>query len=133
MGLLFTGGRILQRMEEVCAVHGVTHTQYNVLRILRGVHPEGHPRCEIAERLIGRAPDVTRLLDRLEHQGLIERSFCGENRRHSIARITAKGQELLRAMDPDVEAVENETTGRLTPAEQRHLMELCERLASVEK
>jgi len=129
VGLLFTGGLILRKLEEICATHGITHTQYNVLRILRGVHPQGHPRCEIADRLISRAPDVTRLLDRLDQHGLIERNWSGENRRHSIARITAKGLDLLRAIDPDVEAVEMETTGRLTPAEQQQLVEICERLA----
>jgi len=132
VGLLFTGGQILRKLEHVCATHGITHTQYNVLRILRGVHPEGHPRCEIADRLISRAPDVTRILDRLDQQGLIERSWSGGNRRHSIARITAKGLELLRAMDTDVEAVEKETTGRLNPSEQKHLMEICERLSAQE-
>lgn len=130
MGLLFTGGEILRKLEEVCATHGITHTQYNVLRILRGVHPEGHPRCDIADRLVSRAPDVTRLLDRLDRHGLIERTWSGENRRLSIARITAKGLALLRAIDPDVEAVEEQTTGRLTPGEQQQLVRICERLAA---
>src|SRR5215204_2537155 len=64
-----------QRMNDVCRKHGVTHDQYNILRILRGVHPTGHPRCEITKRLISRAPDVTRLLDRLVRQGLVERGW----------------------------------------------------------
>lgn len=133
VSLLFTAGQILRALEDVCASHGITHTQYNVLRILRGVHPEGHPRCEIADRLIGRAPDVTRLLDRLDQHGLIERNWSGENRRLSIARITAKGLALLRAIDPDIEAVEKETTGRLTSSDQKHLVDICERLAAPEK
>ncbi len=102
-------------------------------RILRGVHPEGHPRCEIAERLIGRAPDVTRLLDRLEQGKLIARNWSKENRRLSIATITAKGLELLRKMDPVIEALEKDTTGRLTAAEQTALVRICDRMVGAEK
>lgn len=133
VSILFAGTHILQRIEEACEAHGITHTQYNVLRILRGVHPEGHPRCEIAERLIGRAPDVTRLLDRLEQNKLIARNWSKENRRHSIATITAKGLDLLRKMDPVIEALEKETTGRLTAAEQKALVEICDRIVGAEK
>ena len=75
VGLLFAAGHVLRKLEQVCATHGITHTQYNVLRILRGIHPNGHPRCDIADRLISRAPDVTRILDRLDQQGLIERNW----------------------------------------------------------
>ena len=129
VGLLFIGSRILQRLEDVCADHGLTHTQYNVLRILRGVHPEGHPRCEIIARLVSRAPDVTRLLDRLERQGLVERGWSGKNRRLSIARITAKGLALLERVDPAVEAVQHETVGRLPVSGQRELARMCDRMA----
>ncbi|MBS1824242.1 MAG: MarR family transcriptional regulator [Acidobacteria bacterium] len=133
VSILFAGTRIVQRIEDACEAHGITHTQYNVLRILRGVHPEGHPRCEIAERLIGRAPDVTRLLDRLEQGKLIARNWSKENRRLSIATITAKGLELLRKMDPVIEALEKDTTGRLTAAEQTALVRICDRMVGAEK
>lgn len=129
VSLLFIGGRVFQRLEDVCGEHGVTHTQYNVLRILRGVHPEGHPRCEIADRLITRAPDVTRLLDRLERQGLIERGWSKENRRLSIAKITSQGLELLRRLDPAVKALEHSTVGRLTASEKKVFARMCNRMA----
>lgn len=122
VGLLVAAGRAVQRLDEACAPHGLTHTQYNVLRILRGAHPEGHPRYEIAERLITRAPDVTRLLDRLERQGLIERTWSKANRRHSIARITREGMEILAVLDSEVQRVRKELLGRLT---QEQLLQLC--------
>lgn len=128
VGLLFIGSRILQRLEDVCSGHALTHTQYNLLRILRGAYPEGHPRCEIASRLVTRAPDVTRLLDRLERQGLVERCWSKENRRLSIARITAKGLALLNRVDPDIEAVQRETVARLSLRDQRSLVRMCDRL-----
>jgi MarR family transcriptional regulator, 2-MHQ and catechol-resistance regulon repressor len=130
VGLLFIGNRILQSLEVVCAAHGLTHTQYNVLRILRGVHPEGHPRGEVAERMVSRAPDVTRLLDRLERQGLIERTWSKENRRLSIARITAKGLARLKEVDPEVAAVQRETVEKLSIPEQQQLARLCDRMAN---
>ncbi len=85
VSLLVTAGHLARALEEVCAAHGITHDQYNVLRILRGVHPEGHPRYAIAERLIDRSPDVTRLLDRLEREGFVGRSRSDEDRRLSIS------------------------------------------------
>lgn len=109
-------------------MHGITHTQYNVLRILRGVHPEGHPRCEVIDRLITRAPDVTRLLDRLERQGLVERGWSKENRRLSIAKITKKGLALLDKVDPDIDAVQRETVAKLSAPDQRSLARLCDRI-----
>lgn len=129
VGLLFAGSQILQRLEDVCAGHGLTHTQYNVLRILRGVHPEGHPRCEVIDRLVTRAPDVTRLLDRLERQGLVERGWSKENRRLSIAKITEKGLALLDKVDPDIEAVQRETVGKLRVSEQQSIARICDRMA----
>ena len=74
LNLLVAAGHVRERMDRVCAEHGITHGQYNVLRILRGAHPDGHPRGEIAARLIERAPDVTRLVDRLERHGYVERA-----------------------------------------------------------
>jgi DNA-binding MarR family transcriptional regulator len=121
VGLLVAAEHALQRLEEACAKHGITHTQYNVLRILRGAHPEGHPRFEIANRLISRAPDVTRLLDRLDRQGLIERGWCPGNRRQCIAKITAKGLDLLRAVDADVFTVQDATMRHLSAEQVRAL------------
>lgn len=79
--------------------YGITTAQYNVLRILKGVYPEGHARCEIASRMVERASDVTRIIDRLEKQGLVERDRTNEDRRISITRITEKGIEILNKLN----------------------------------
>src|SRR5689334_18026073 len=84
------------KVGDVCGRFGITNGQYNVLRILRGAHPDGHPRCEIAKRMIEKAPDVTRLVDRLEAMGFVERARSKDDRRLSIARITPKGLQLLK-------------------------------------
>ena len=61
LNLLVAGDYIHRRLERVCARFGLTRPQYNVLRMLRGAHPQGHPRGEIASRMLTRSPDVTRL------------------------------------------------------------------------
>src|SRR5664279_1154060 len=90
-------------VDAVCERHGLTRSQYNVLRTLRGVHPKGHPRCEIAQRMVERAPDVTRLVDRLQARGLVRRTTGGDDQRQAITHITAKGLKLLQAMQPELE------------------------------
>src|SRR3954465_9448055 len=74
---------------------GITPTQYNALRILRGAGKDGLCRNEVRERLISQVPDVTRLLDRLEEMKLIDRERSSEDRRLVTTRITTKGQALL--------------------------------------
>src|SRR5947209_2864492 len=77
-------------------------TQYNVLRILRGAGPEGLACGRIAERMITRDPDMTRLLDRMKKRGLIERHRCPKDRRVVRGRLTAAGARLLEKLDGPV-------------------------------
>ena len=103
LSVAVTAGAIQDAADAVCERHGLTRSQYNVLRILRGVYPEGHPRREIAQRMIERAPDVTRLVDRLQAQGLVRRHRGGKDQRQAITRITPKGLKLLESIHPEIE------------------------------
>ncbi len=127
VSLLVTAGHLARALEEVCAAHGITHDQYNVLRILRGVHPEGHPRYAIAERLMDRSPDVTRLLDRLEREGFVGRSRSDEDRRLSISHVTDRGITLLKEIDPRILEVHERFTDRFSRDEMHQLTTLCEK------
>ena len=127
VSLLVTAGHPARALEEVCAAHGITHDQYNVLRILRGAHPEGHPRYAIAERLIDRSPDVTRLLDRVEREGFVGRSRSDEDRRLSISFITDRGITLLKEIDPRILEVHERFTDRFSRDEMHQLATLCEK------
>ena len=80
---------------EMLKKHGLTITQYNALRILRGAGAEGLCRNEIRDRLISRVPDATRLLDRLEDTGLVTRTREGEDRRFVLSRITPAGSTIV--------------------------------------
>lgn len=128
LSMLVVAAQVNQRLDEICRRHGITHEQYNVLRILRGAGPAGHPRCEIAARLVNRAPDVTRLVDRLARAGLVERTWAPENRRLSIARITARGLELLENMEPDIAALSGEVFAGVPDAELDAFAHTCERI-----
>lgn len=128
VGLLLAAAHLTRRLEDACAAARLTHDQYNVLRILRGVYPAGHPRYEIAVRLIDRSPDVTRLLDRLVKRGLVTRYRAAGDRRLSLARITDRGLALLARLDAPIQAVHAEFVAPLSDAESAQLAALCERL-----
>ena len=126
LNLLVASSHVRQLVDEVCAKYDITQAQYNALRILRGAHPEGYPRGEIASRLIDRAPDVTRLIDRLEQRGLVERARSRADRRLSITRISRNGLQLLKRMDAPVRAI-NETFSQRIPAKDlKELSRICE-------
>jgi DNA-binding MarR family transcriptional regulator len=99
LNLQRTSEALTRNLSETLKAYGVTGTQYNVLRILRGAEPVGLPCSEVASRMVTRDPDVTRLLDRLDKQGLVTRERSAEDRRVVTTRITPKGLELLAGLD----------------------------------
>lgn len=125
LNLVIAGNYIREQLERAVGAHGITLPQYNVLRILRGVYPEGHPRCDIANRMLDRAPDVTRIIDRLEEKTLVERDRAGHDRRHSIARITREGLRLLESMEPTIQLAYGPLQ-RIPVRDCRELSRICE-------
>ena len=105
---------------------GLTPSQYNVLRILRG---EGKPLpiLEIADRMIAAVPGITGLIDRLEAMGLLARDRSTEDRRVIFVAITPKGLSLLGKLDGPVAALHKRLIGHLSPAELRELIRLLEK------
>lgn len=115
-------------LETLLKPHGITGTQYNVLRILRGAGAEGLCRSEIGERMVRRVPDVTRLLDRLEDTGYIGRSRGGEDRRYVTTRITPAGLEALAALDQVIARFHEQHLGAMASADVHALIALLTRL-----
>ncbi len=105
---------------------GLTSTQYNVLRILRGAQPAGLPCAAIGERMIAAEPDITRLLRRLKGLKLIQQRRDRRDRRVVWTQITPAGLELLRAMDPVIRRAPAELLGHMTRAELAQLIRLLE-------
>jgi DNA-binding MarR family transcriptional regulator len=107
---------------------GITPTQYNVLRILRGAGELGLCRNEVGERLIRAVPDVTRLLDRMEEMGLITRRRGGDDRRFVTAVITEQGLNLLADIDVPIVEFHRARLGHLSEDELRLAIEAMERI-----
>ena len=108
-----TADRLHWRLGEMLKAHGLSPTQYNALRILRGAGDQGRACSEIAERMVNRDPDITRLVDRLERRGLAVRSREGRDRRVITTRITPAGLELLQTLDGPVEELNRKMMGPL--------------------
>lgn len=116
------------QVSQALKAHGLTPSQYNVLRILRGAGPDGLCRNEVGARLVTQVPDVTRLLDRMEDTGLISRQRGAEDRRYVTTRITRKGLELVAALDAPVQDLLQSLLGHVS---KKNLRALIDALAEV--
>jgi len=105
---------------------GVTSTQYNVLRILRGAQPRGLTCAAIGSRMITAEPDITRLLARLKGLKLIRQQRDRHDRRVLWTQISDAGLELLRNMDPVIERIPRELLGHIEEAQLLELIRLLE-------
>ena len=126
--LLRTADRLKSYFETIVAPFDVTGQQYNVLRILRGAGPDGLPTLTIAERMIERAPGITRMIDRLEVKGLVVRELRPEDRRYVHCHITEKGLNLVESLDEPVDKKNTSFRG-LTGAELDQLTILLEKVS----
>jgi len=109
---------------EALKPYGITPTQYNALRILRGAGTNGLCRNEVRDRLVAQVPDVTRLLDRLEEMKLIDRERSTEDRRLVTTRITSEGLSMLRGLDAPIAEVHKQHLGHMTAKQLKTLNEL---------
>ena len=107
---------------------GLSTSQFNVLRILRGSHPGALTCGEIGERTIARDPDVTRLVDQLIARGLVARARSRADRRVVEVSITAKGLELLRDLDPHSERMPRALIGHVSRSKLRQLAKILAEL-----
>src|SRR5262245_23823541 len=110
--------------EQLFRERGLSDSQYNVLRILRGIGGDGLPCSEIGERMVSRDPDITRLVDRLEKAGLVERARIARDRRVILVRLTAAGLKLVGDLDKPVMELHRRQLGHLTRAELADLNRL---------
>jgi DNA-binding MarR family transcriptional regulator len=114
--------RILE--EELFGEHDLTPQQYNVLRLLRSVSPGKLRTLVLASRLVSRAPDITRMLDKLEQRGLVARDRLADNRRVVEVGITEAGLALLAELDAKVRDCHARQLGHLSREQLEHLTAL---------
>lgn len=111
-------------IERLLEPHGLTLTQYNVLRVLRGAGTGGLCRNEIRDRLVTRMPDVSRLLDRMEVAGLIHRVRSTTDRRLVNTTLTPKGRKLVNELDAPMAKAHERQLGHLDATQLKALIDL---------
>lgn len=124
LNLWRTYDRLRLLEDELFTRHGLTAQQYNALRLLRAARPEKVPTLHLAARLVSRAPDITRLVDKLAECGWADRERPADNRRIVHVGITSSGIILLDALNAEVRDCHERQLGHLRPAELHTLIEL---------
>jgi DNA-binding MarR family transcriptional regulator len=124
LSLWRTYDRLRAHEDELFARRDLTAQQYNALRLLRAARPQKVPTLSIGTRLISRAPDITRLLDKLADRGLVDRERLADNRRVVLVGITDAGLALLDEMADEVRACHARQIGHLEPEELQTLVDL---------
>lgn len=126
LNILRTSDQMQNRLGRFFREYGLTSSQYNVLRILRG---EGKPMpsLDVAQRMIQVVPAITGLIDRLQKQGLVERRRCEEDRRVVYVEITPAALELLQRIDQPLADLHKELLGHLSRQELKDLSRLLEK------
>jgi DNA-binding MarR family transcriptional regulator len=124
LNLWRTYDRLRALEDDLFARFELTPQQYNVLRLLRAVHPEGLPTLALADRLVSKAPDITRILDKLEQRGLVTRDRPPNNRRVVRVGITDRGLAMLREIAGPLRGCHARQLGHLPAEDLRRLTEL---------
>lgn len=127
LNVIYTSGWLTNAQEQLFQDHDITPQQFNVLRILRGRHPQALCAGEIKDVMLDRNPDLTRLCDRLIKKGLIGREVNEANRRQVLVGITPAGLELLQQLDPAIAAAAQRFQ-HLTEDEANLLSDLLDKL-----
>jgi DNA-binding MarR family transcriptional regulator len=124
LNLSRTAAIVGHSIEQALRPHGLSPTQYNVLRILRGAGARGRCQYEIAARLVAQVPDVPRIIDRMEKAGWVSRQRGTQDRRVVIAALTEAGRALVNQLDEPMGQIQNGIFEFMTPFEMEQLIAL---------
>lgn len=127
LNIMFTYGWIMERIRDFLASEDITHQQYNILRILRGSHPQPLSTLRIRERMLDKMSDTSRIVDRLIVKGLVKKNTCVQDKRLVDVTITDKGQKLLKKLDAQAGEMEN-IMGSLSEKDAEMLSLLLDKL-----
>ena len=126
LNLQRTADALMQEITDILKPFGLSPTQYNVMRILRGAGDSGITCKEIGARMITRDPDITRLLDRLERRHLVTRNRAKEDRRFVSIHITNEGLSLLKELDDPIAQRQLDLMGHMDKQQLYRMVELLE-------
>lgn len=124
LNLVRTCDRVEWIFQRLFRASGITGPQYNILRILRGNGNPGMPSLRIAAQMVTCVPDITRLIDRLELTGLVQRQRCQSDRRVVLVFLTPKGEQLLKELDQPILELHEQVLGHMTAEELNDLNRL---------
>ena len=130
MNIVRTADVLMAKVMDVLKPYGLSATQYNVLRILRGAGAAGATCKDVASRMLTRDPDITRLMDRLEKRGLLTRDRAREDRRFVTIRLTGDGLDMVNELDGPVERLHRKQMRHMTRDQLRSLVGLLEEVRS---
>ena len=131
VNLLYTYGWMTERTRELFASEDITPQQFNILRILRGSHPQPLSTLQIRERMLDKMSDTSRIVDRLITKGLVKKGTCKSDRRLVDVMITDKGKKMLERLDERQDELDN-IMGNLTEKEAATLSELLDKIRGSE-
>lgn len=127
VNIFYTHGWLVSKHSDLMKSFGITTSQYNILRILRGQHPNSAPISLLKERMLDKMSDASRLVERLRTKGLLSRKICKEDRRRVNVLITTKGLSLLAKMD-EYEKESESFLNKLSKSEAKELNNLLDKL-----
>lgn len=128
ISLIFVGNWIISKHQQFFKQYDITMQQFNILRILRGQHPQAASINTLKERMLDKMSDVSRLVERLRKAGLVERKNSEMDRRAVDVMITAKGLELLRVIDDQIATLESTLKDNLNEKEVVQLNRLLDKM-----
>ncbi|MEN7547655.1 MarR family transcriptional regulator [Rapidithrix thailandica] len=128
INLIYTSNSLSNQFDKAFKKHGLTSQQFNILRILKGAHPEVKCAGDIKLVMLDKNPDVTRLVDRLVQKGLVFRNTCPNSRRKVDIGITQEGLDLIDSIGPDLEKEYQVFQNNLTEQEADLLSDLLDKL-----
>ena len=129
INLLFTYGWAIEKIKTFLSREDITHQQYNILRILRGAHPQPLSTLQIRDRMLDKMSDSSRIVDRLVLKQLVEKRTCSKDKRLVDITITDKGQDLLKRLDNAAHEIDA-VMDTLSDEEAVQLNELLDKLRS---
>jgi DNA-binding MarR family transcriptional regulator len=131
INLIYTYGWLMERTKELFATEDITPQQFNILRILRGSHPQPLSTLQIRERMLDKMSDTSRIVDRLIAKGLVKKGICKADRRLVDVMISDKGKKMLERLDKRQNELDN-IVGNLTVKEAETLSGLLDKIRGSE-
>lgn len=129
LNILVTASWLTSRVNSILKNFGISHAQYNVLRILRGQKDGPCSLGTITERMVDKMSNATRLVEKLRQSGYVTREVCPDNRRKVDIMITSHGLDLLTSIDPLIKEMFEEIN-KVDPADLQKLNEVLDQLRS---